>query len=432
MGHLRADRTVHLARQRFYWPWMQSDIEDFIGNRCQCIKQRHPVFHTRDPPKPIVTTAPFEMVSIDFLHLEKSSGGYEYILVIVDHFTRYCQAYATRNKSAGTAAEKLYNEFIPRFGFPSKIHHDQGAEFENKLFHHLEELCDVIHSRTTPYHAEGNGQVERFNRTLLSMLRTLPESYKSHWKEYLNKVVHAYNCTRHKLTGYSPFYLIFGHHPRLPIDLVFNLKPPVENKSYPKYVADWQSALKEAYSITASKCKAQGDKAKAFYDLKVRSSTLLPGDRVLIENISECGGPGKLRSYWEDKVHVVVHRKSPDSPVYQLKPENGTGPIRPLHRNLLFPCGTLLESSSTPRQASPGQQELKPSTTLSKRKSQRSSKSTHPTRPSPESKEQSDDDEDSDFVLVHKNVPQLTSSTPVVCCHPLLLHSKMFLSLQRN
>ena len=109
MGHLGADRTVHLARQSFYWPWMQSDIKNFIGNRCQCIKQRRPVFHTRDPLKPIVTTAPFEMVSIDFLHLEKSSGGYEYILVIVDHFTRYCQAYATRNKSAQTAAEKLYN-----------------------------------------------------------------------------------------------------------------------------------------------------------------------------------------------------------------------------------------------------------------------------------------------------------------------------------
>ena len=99
MDHLGADRTVHLSRQRFYWPWMQSDIEDFIGNRCQCTKQQRPVFHTRYPLKPIVTTANFEMVSIDFLHLEKNSGGYEYILVIVDHFTRYYQAYATRNKS---------------------------------------------------------------------------------------------------------------------------------------------------------------------------------------------------------------------------------------------------------------------------------------------------------------------------------------------
>ena len=355
MGHLGSERTVHLARQRFYWPHMQKDIEDFISNRCKCIKQRRPVFKTRDPLKPIITTSPFEMVSIDFLHLERSSGGYEYILVIVDHFTRYCQAYATRNKSAKTAAEKLYNEFIPRFGFPTKIHHDQGAEFENKLFHRLEQLCDVIHSRTTPYHPEGNGQVERFNRTLLSMLRTLPESFKSHWKDHLNKVVHAYNCTHHESTGYSPFYLLFGRHPRLPIDLVFNTKPATESVPYPQYVANWQSAMKEAYEIAAQHSKAKGDKAKAFYDQKVRSSTLLPGDRVLVKNLAERGGPGKLRSYWEDKVYHVIQHKNPDSPVYQIQPESGDGKIRTIHRNLLFPCGDFLPDTAEvkPKQQRP-------------------------------------------------------------------------------
>ena len=150
MGHLGVDRTLHLARQRFYWPHMQRDIEHYIGHVCQCVKRKIPTLKTRAPLQPILTSAPFELISIDFLHLERSSGGYEYILVVMDHFTRYAQAHATRNKSARTVAQKLYNDFILRFGFPLKIHHDQGGEFENRLHQELEKLCGVEHSRTTP------------------------------------------------------------------------------------------------------------------------------------------------------------------------------------------------------------------------------------------------------------------------------------------
>ena len=274
--------------------------------------------------------------------------------MIVDHFTRYAQAYPTRNKAAKTVAEKLYNDYILRFGFPAKIHHDQGGEFENKLLKNLEDLCGVGHCRTTPYHPQGNGQVERFNRTLLDMLRTLPEKKKSRWKDHVNKVVHAYNCTHNDTTGFSPFFLLFGRHPRLPIDLIFKSKTPSTKQEYPQFVKQWKDAMKEAYQRAGRQIIERSHRAKKTYDRWVRSSVLEPGDRVLVRNLRERGGPGKLRSFWEDDIHVVIKRKSPESPVYEIKPERGEGrKNRVLHCNLLLPCEYLPSDTDKPTPKGP-------------------------------------------------------------------------------
>ena len=344
MGHLGADRVTSLVRDRFYWPYLQRDIERYITQKCTCLKDKKPNVPQKAPLRPIITTEPFELVSMDFLHLEKSKGGYEYILVIMDHYTRFAQAYATKNKSAKTAADKLFNDFILRFGFPKKIHHDQGREFENRLFDQLHNFSKIAKSRTTPYHPEGNGQVERFNRTLLGMLRTLSAEEKQSWRDHLNKVVHAYNCTRQTATGYSPFFLLFGRSPRLPVDVAFGL-PDAESgiaaASHEDYAEKWQEQMRQAYDIASQHIHKSASQGKRRYDTRAKSAPLKPGDRVLIKNVVPPGGPGKLQSYWQETVHKVVSQRNGSVPVYEVQPENGKGRIKVLHRNLLLPCDSL-------------------------------------------------------------------------------------------
>lgn len=353
MGHQGVDRTTSLVRDRFFWPHMQRDIEYYVLRTCSCVKQKKPCRETRAPLKPITTTYPFELVSVDFLHLEKCRGGYEYILVIVDHFTRFAQAYATTSKSGKTVADKLFNDFALKFGFPLRIHHDQGGEFENQLFGQLQKYSGITGSRTTPYHPQGNGQVERFNRTLLQMLKTLTEKQKSNWKDSLNKLIYAYNCTKSEVTGFSPFHLLFGRSPRLPIDVLFGLgtgSPPM-NKS--EYLETWKRGMQEAQEIAREHMKKASERNKRNYDQKVRYTDLDSGSRVLVRNLTPRGGPGKLRNYWEEQVHVVVRRVAEDVPIYEIKPEQGKGRSRVLHRNLLMPCDHLpLKIDPTPRSKS--------------------------------------------------------------------------------
>uniref|UniRef100_A0A672KG77 Gypsy retrotransposon integrase-like protein 1 n=1 Tax=Sinocyclocheilus grahami TaxID=75366 RepID=A0A672KG77_SINGR len=340
MGHQGTDRTISLIRDRFFWPYMQRETEQHVMS-CMCLKQKKPNRETRTPLVSITSTHPFELVSVDFLHLDKCKGGYEYILVIVDHFTRFAQAYPTTSKSGKVVADKIFNDYALKFGFPMRIHHDQGGEFENQLFSQLSKYCSVAGSRTTPYHPQGNGQVERFNRTLLQMLKTLTDKDKTNWKNSLNKLIFAYNCTRTEVTGFSPFYLLYGRSPRLPVDMLFNLLGEADEGSHQNYVEQWRRGMQEAYTIARENAHKAAQRSKRTYDGKVRSTVLSPGDRVLVRNLTPRGGPGKLRNYWEDLIHVVVKQVGKDVPIYELRPEHGKGRSRVMHRNLLLPCDQL-------------------------------------------------------------------------------------------
>jgi transposase InsO family protein len=353
MGHLASDRVECLARQRFYWPHMATDIEYFIKKKCSCVFTKKPNVQERAKLVPIGASYPFEVVSVDFLHLDKCKGGFEYVLVVCDHFTRFSQAYATKSKSSRAAAEKLFNHFILQFGFPKRIHHDRGGEFNSQLFKHLHRLANIKESNTTPYHPMGDPIVERYNRTLLNMLKSIPENAKNNWKDHLATLTFAYNSTVHKSTGFSPFYLMFGRESRLPIDGIFPNagKDGDSEESYGSFVDNWKSRMDEAFQLAARSSKKVDDGNKKRYDARARSVEIEIGDRVVVQNRNK-GGTGKLNSYWNPDVYVVVGKRD-DIPVYDLREyrdvstrmASGTKPskIRRLHRNLLKKVNEMRE-----------------------------------------------------------------------------------------
>lgn len=168
----------------------------------------------------------------------------------------------------------------------------------------------------------------------------------------MKPLVHAYNCTRCEVTGFTPYKLMFGRQPHLPVDVAFGL--PVkegQQKSHLQYVKNLRSHLEESYKIATKSAAKVAEKNKTSFDKRITPSVLDIGYRALVKNV-RIRGKHKLADKWESTVHVVVKRAS-DLLIYTVKPETGEGPLRTLHRDLLLPCGFLPKTTEVCAQPKP-------------------------------------------------------------------------------
>lgn len=336
-GHQGVDRTTSLVWQRCYWPGMHQEVKRWCQEceRCQVAKDTQPT--TRTFMGHLLAACPNQILAVDFTLLEPSKNGMENVLVMTDVFSKYTLAIPTKDQRATTVATALVNEWFCKFGVPSRIHSDQGRNFESDLIQQLCNLYGIKKTRTTPYHPEGNGQCERFNRTLHDLLRTLPTTKKTDWSSYLPQVVFSYNTTVHQSTGESPFFLMFGQDPLLPVDFLLGRAPVPVVGSTQDWIVEHQTRLRLAFEGATEHLQAAASRRKTRYDEKVKDSSLQVGQLVYLKDVG-VRGRHKIQDVWSSVLYEVVKAPQRDGSVYTIAPVDDSSKVKHVHRTLLKTC----------------------------------------------------------------------------------------------
>ena len=351
-GHLGQEKTLHRIKQRFYWPGYFNDVRNWCASCHSCTTRKTPAPSRHAPLGTITAGYPMQIVAADLLGpLPESENGNSYILVVADYFTRWMEAFALPNQEATTVANKLVDEVFLRFSVPEQLHTDQGRQFESQLLHEVCKLLNIHKTRTTPYHPQSDGLVERLNRTLLSMLSTCTHDHPFDWEHHLRKVCMAYNSSVQSSTGYTPFYLMFGCQAQLPVDIIYRPSCTDSQSAPPStsaYASQLQTRLLTAFDLVRDHASTHHKRQKAFYDQKVYGKPYMPGDLVwLYSLVPQKGTSRKLYHAWTGPFKVV---KKISDVTYRIQQQQGKRTRKIVHFDRLKPCSGNIHSSSTQTQ----------------------------------------------------------------------------------
>jgi transposase InsO family protein len=339
-GHQSAEKTAQLLQSRCYWPGMVKEVQQYCKRCRRCVVAKSQSVKTTMGT--LQAKHPLEVLAIDFTVLEPGTNGIENVLILTDVFTKFTQAVPTKDQKAKTVARTLVKEWFVRYGIPKRIHSDQGRSFEADIIRQLCDVYGIAKSKTTPYRPMGNGQCERFNRTLHDRLRTLPAEKKRKWPEILPEILFSYNCTPHSSTGYSPHYLFFGREPRLPIDCALSTKQEFEEvENTDEWVAEHYRRLRAAFQSAVANTEKEALRRKTRADSVANASELPVGARVFVKNLS-IRGRTKIQDRWKEIPYRVIDRPDPNGNVYMVEPLDGDGKTKMLHRTHLLDARCLV------------------------------------------------------------------------------------------
>ncbi|XP_070206100.1 uncharacterized protein [Littorina saxatilis] len=312
-GHMGVQRTRDRVWQQFFWPGMCADIRRFVLSCDQCQKVSHKPQKVPLGKMPLIDT-PFERVAIDLVGpiIPASESGNRYILVFVDYATRYPEAIPLKSIEAVKVAEAMWAVWT-RVGIPSEILTDRGTQFMSEVMKEVERLLAIKGLATTPYHAQGNGLVERYNGTLKTMLRKLAQEKPKQWDRYIPALLFAYREVPQESLGFSPFELLYGRTVRGPMSVLRNLwteeQVDEQVRTTSEYVVDLRNRIEETCKLARQNLSAAAQKHAEVFNRKTVRRQFQPGDKVLLLLPQK---KNKLQLCWQGPFDVLEKKGESD------------------------------------------------------------------------------------------------------------------------
>jgi hypothetical protein len=265
---------------------------------------------------PIEASEPFELLQVDIAGpYPTTTRGNKYLVIFVDAFSKYPEGFAVPSVDARCVAELLVEQIIPRHGAPKRLLSDCGSQFTAELTKEICKLFETDKQFTTPYHPECDGLVERFNRTMHEMVRPFIDDHQSNWDVLLPQLLLAYRSSVHDSTKRSPFEVLYGRSPRLPLDVSLKLPSVAKSRNVAEYVSTLGRNVSEVWEYAKASLDKSRARMKTQYDRSHKASSFEVGSLVLIHIPRRYKGKSpKLQNPWlgpyrvETKLSPVTYR----------------------------------------------------------------------------------------------------------------------------
>ena len=280
-AHLGRKKTTELISRSMFWYQMADNIKFWIQCCDLCQRRKRPGKTAKTPMREYMSGYPNERLQMDVCGpVIESYHGNKYLLVITDRFTKYTKVFPMPNQESKTIAEILVTQWLEPEGEPEELHTDQGTPFEARLMQQVCKLYDIKKTRSSPYHPQGNAQVERYNQTVASMLSMLQTDYRD-WDMKLPLAVSSYNGTVNATTGFTPNKLWLGREKYSRADRFIPQNPLTEKVTPEKYVERLEDDMRVAYQVARETIGRNMKVQKRYHDRNHYTNQYKIGDAVL-------------------------------------------------------------------------------------------------------------------------------------------------------